>query len=104
MHQFQLIINQRNDVIHSTWFIGYGNDQTTDFSNASGYKHKRSKTGAGVKSFDVSPSHFDSLANQAEELAKLFLRLNGCFAFDHSISNNFKIDENGNVYSPADRA
>lgn len=103
MHQFQQMIGQRNDVIHSTWFIGYASVQDTDFSNASGYKHHRNKKGASVKTFDVSVSHFDSLADQAGELASLFMQLDACFAYGDSIRNSFMVDINGNVCFPLDK-
>jgi hypothetical protein len=39
------LINLRNDWAHGTWFVGYGNEQTTDWSKASIMRFKNSAKG-----------------------------------------------------------
>ena len=42
--RFQKLTEQRNDIIHSTWYIGWGNEETVDFSTASGMNLKTAAT------------------------------------------------------------
>lgn len=100
LKRFKLLIEQRNDIIHGTWFIGLASSDTTDFSNAMVFKHHRSNKGASAKSFDYDVDKLQSLTREAEALKNIFMRLHGCFIAEHPIWENFKIDANGLVSTP----
>lgn len=98
--RFKTLNEDRNDIIHSTWFVGWGNEKTTDFSSATGYKHHRSKRGAGVKSFERTAQDFQLLAAEAKILGKAFIRLSGCISAGISIDKNFEVSPDGRVSLP----
>lgn len=100
LKRFQKLTERRNDVLHGTWFIGWGHPSDTDFSVASGIKHHRSNKGASSKSFKFSTVEFQVLTREAEALAAIFQRLHGCFVGGYSISRNFIINDNGIISVP----
>jgi hypothetical protein len=97
VNRFQTLTQRRNDIIHSTWFIGYGNEGTTDFSEASGVKYHKDKSGAAVKSFRHTAENFSELTSEAQALAQIFERINMCLAFSLSVENNFVVSDQGHV-------
>ena len=74
-----------------------GNEQTTDWSVATGYKLDRKKEGANVKAFSFKVDDFEALTIEANALNQLFRRLSGCFNFDHAVEKNFAFDDDGKV-------
>ena len=100
INRFQKLTEKRNDIIHGTWFIGWANEQDTEFSNAAGFKHHRNKDGATVKAFDFSAADFDKLTDEAETLSNLMSRISGCFNLDKSLTNNFSVSQDGTVSLP----
>lgn len=42
------LIALRNDWMHGTWFVGYGNETTTDWSEATLFRFKNTKEGVAV--------------------------------------------------------
>jgi hypothetical protein len=97
------LIEQRNDIIHSTWFVGWANEQDTDFSDAGGYKLSRGKSGAGIKSFEYTAQDFDRFASECEAVAELIGRLWNCVLGDFQVVANFVIGEDGSVSVPPKR-
>jgi len=94
------VIEARNDIIHSTWFIGWGNETTEDFSVASSMKSHKNKSGAAIKSFDYQVNDFKNLIDETEELSKIFSRLSSIYIWGHSIERNFIIKSDGNLSVP----
>ena len=47
--RFQNLISQRNDIVHSAWFIGSGNKDTKDWSETSGWKTHKTNRGQLLK-------------------------------------------------------
>ena len=101
LNRLQRLTFERNDIVHSTWFVGAGNDTTTDFSEAIGMKYHKNKEGAAPKSFNRTASDFEMLTAEADELAQVFLRLNGCFVGGFSVERNFVLSADGRVSIPA---
>lgn len=101
LNRFQTLTQQRNDIIHSTWFVGWGNEASADFSAVSGVKFHKDQHGAAPKSFKSTAEDFDKLSQEAEVLASIFHRLYGCFVGGFSIENNFVITEGGEVHVPS---
>jgi len=95
--RIQKLTERRNDVVHSTWYIGWGNEQTQDFSEAPGHKLHKNKQGAALKAFNYKAEDFLELVEEAEKLSSLVMRLHGCVTGEFSIEKNFKINETGNV-------
>jgi hypothetical protein len=100
VNRFQKLAQTRNDIVHSTWFIGYGNGSETDFSEASGHKFHKDKSGAVIKSFQRKAGDFTALTSEAQGLADIFQRLNGCFVMGRSVEKNFVVSEHGHVSVP----
>lgn len=93
----QKITEKRNDVVHGTWFIGWGNETTQDFSEALGYKLHKNKQGAALKSLKHKVEDFSTLVEEAEKLFSLVTRLGVCMTLGLSIEKNFKTNDAGNV-------
>ena len=91
------LAEQRNDVIHRTWYIGWASEDQEDFSTASGVKSHNLKIGNRSSSVEFSRSEFDKLSLEADALTALLSRLSACLTFGDSIDNNFIIDPDGNA-------
>lgn len=100
LSRFQVLTEQRNDIVHSMWFIGFGNECEIDFSEAAGTKLHKNKRGTAVKSFRKKADDFDVLTKEAEQLAKIFFQLHACFAADWSVEKNFVVSSDGYVSVP----
>ena len=96
----QELIESRNNIIHSTWFVGWASSKDTEFTNASGQKLTRSKSGVVVKHFDWKSEDLDKLSKECYEVKILLHRLWICIHNDFKISNNFDINEAGEVSIP----
>lgn len=93
--RIQKITEKRNDVAHSTWFIGWGNATTQDFSEASGHKLHKNKQGEARKSFKYKAENFNDLITEAEKLSSLVMRLYLCITYNYNIGEHFKLNEAG---------
>lgn len=95
------LIEKRNDVIHSTWFVGWASTEATDFGEIDGHKLSKGKDGASIKGFKYTKSNFELLANECELVAKLVHRLCGLLATgNYKLSNNFVLDNDGSINLP----
>jgi hypothetical protein len=61
--------NERNSVIHTTWFIGWRNDKTTDMTDFVGFKYS---TTTNFKSKKLSAKEIDKLTQKCEILYRVF--------------------------------
>ncbi len=95
---------QRNDVIHRAWYIGWASEDQDDFSTASGVKNHNLKIGNRSSSVEFSRSEFDKLSVEADALTALLSRLSACLTFGHCIDKNFIIDSDGNACCPLQSA
>lgn len=98
----QKLITARNGVMHSTWMIGYGNEQTTDWGTAVGSKLGKNKKGANVKGFNYRVEDFEKLTAEAKALGETFSRLSGCFTGGHAVEKNFDVADDGRVSVPGE--
>ena len=96
----QKLISRRNEVMHGTWMIGYGNQQTTDWGTAFGWKLGKNKKGARVKGFNYRVEDFNKLTQEATELFKAFFRLWGCYSGGFDVGQNFDVADDGTVSAP----
>lgn len=95
------LIETRNNVIHSTWFVGWAGAADTDFSEVDGHKLSKNKDGASVKGFDYKASDFRDLSDECELVTKMVNRLWATVAFGGKLSKNFVVDGDGSVHLPA---
>ncbi|MBD2501725.1 hypothetical protein [Anabaena azotica] len=98
--RLQKLIKQRNDIVHSTWFIGWGSETESDFSVAYGMKYYKSSTSNEPKVFEKTYQDFNKLTEEAKKLKDVFQRLIGCLVAGYSIKKNFIFDSNGDVSVP----
>lgn len=86
----QNLIEKRNDVIHSTWFVGWASSEDSEFSQADGHKLSRGKAGAGVKGFKFTAQDFMALSEECTAVEKMVSRLWSLLMLsDRKISDNF---------------
>ena len=95
------LIETRNNVIHSTWFVGWAGAEDTDFSEVDGHKLSKSKDGASVKGFDYKASDFRRLSDECELVTKMVNRLWATVAFGRKLSKNFVVGDDASVHLPA---
>jgi len=100
LNRFQKLTVERNDIVHSTWYVGWGNESTNDFSEATGMKFHKNKDGAVVKFFGRKADDFRTLSEEADSLANIFQRLNGCFVGGFTVEKNFVLSADGHVSVP----
>lgn len=65
------LIETRNDYIHGTVFVGYGNGSETEFLTASGHKIKNTASGTSTTQLSVDEETFRPILNECRELAAL---------------------------------
>ncbi|EOB2787408.1 hypothetical protein ACIL20_004237 [Vibrio vulnificus] len=102
--RIQKITSVRNDIVHSTWFIGYGNSTTTDFSETSGLKLHKNRNGADFKSFKYVAEDYSVFTDEADKLQSLVRRLNGCLIVGSKIENNFKFNDDKEVIAFSEKS
>jgi len=96
----QKLIERRNDIIHSTWFVGWASSEDTDFSTVSGHKWARGKQGADIKSAIYTSEDFEAFAIECDTVAALINRLWVCIMDSRQLERNFVIDSAGTVACP----
>ena len=93
----QTLTRDRNDVLHSTWFIGWYGTGAGDFSNAPGVKPKRSGKGDASLSRTWGSKQFDALTERATSLCDHLRRINACLAGGFKLERNFHFDDGGGL-------
>jgi UDP-2,3-diacylglucosamine pyrophosphatase LpxH len=88
----EALIKQRNDVIHRTWFIGWGSGQEVD-----SWKFKKTKAGAKYKPRKGSVDEFNTLSNEADELAKIISLISAYLMLNEPFSNGLKVEGDGTI-------
>ena len=97
---------QRNKVVHSLWYIGWGNESTVSYEDALSRQVKRA-TGKGEQgglkysSLKKDAEGFQEIIDALLELTGLVRRLNGCISLSATkegygnLEANFHYDEKG---------
>lgn len=101
--RFIQLFEDRNKIIHNNWFIGYGNTQTTDYSEAHGLKYCKNKEGSNPKSVKFTAEDFKQLSEKCEDLINIFFWINisfFCYPDDNHMGV-FQISPEGVVSIPA---
>jgi hypothetical protein len=76
LKRYKKLIEVRNDVMHATWFVAYGAEDSEDFSQASSLKFRKNKSGARVGWTTWTAVEPDKFSDEADALADAFRRLN----------------------------
>jgi|GEM_PF-1220606 len=100
LKRIQTLIDSRNDIVHSTWFVGWASPKKPIFDEVSGHKLTRGKSGADVKGFKFKSKDFDELSHECELVNELVMRLWGVALYGNSIEKNFVVSVNGEISVP----
>lgn len=95
--QFQRLIEARNQLLHSTWYVGWANDSQSEFDVANAVKLKKSKDGVVINALDYKVEDFDRHTTDAELLCNILVRLQGCLVGGFSLEKNFSLTHAGKV-------
>jgi hypothetical protein len=91
---FQVATNVRNDYLHGTWFIGWGNSETDDFSRIAFHRLKIRSEGLSAVEGPKAASEIEPMIVECERLKDYFLRLHGCVTWHDGprVAKNFMPD------------
>jgi hypothetical protein len=101
LKRVQALINKRNEIVHSTWFVGWAHPDAVTFDEAHGHKLARLKSGAGLKGFNFKSEDFDKISAECDLVNALVLRLWMAVIGGDSIAENFVVLESGEVAIPS---
>lgn len=97
LKKVQVLIKKRNDIVHSTWFVGWASPSDTDFTEVSGQKLNKGTFGSKVKSLEFTSADFDQISDECDSVSTLIQRLWAVVILDKSIDANFYINDSGSV-------
>ena len=82
LFKFCLNINeQRNDIIHGTWFVGWGEQNQEEFNIASGRKDKITAKGVDLNILSYEHTDFDELTKKIIVAENLILKTKWLFGW-----------------------
>lgn len=90
--RFATLTEQRNEIVHGTWFIGWASPDQTDFGMASGYKPKNTKEGVLHTDISREVADFDVLIDECNYLSEMISRMSHTLTFGMYFSKNFQWD------------
>lgn len=81
---FQRLTEKRNDIVHGTWLLDFGNyaSHQSDFGKAIGFKYHKNKNGVATKTQAETASELNAHIDEAIELRASVDKLCGRFMFD----------------------
>lgn len=97
LKRIQRLIDERNNIVHRTWFVGWASSVATKFDEVSGVKLMRGKTGGGSKVVSLKSEDFDNLSAECDSVNELVSRLCAVVAGGYAIGANFAISDSGEV-------
>jgi hypothetical protein len=74
VERFRCLNEDRNDLMHGVTFIGWGNEQTTDWSEFEAYKINSKATGHYTQELPKSADELGPWILEAQEVSKLIRR------------------------------
>jgi hypothetical protein len=78
-NDFQEAVNKRNDYIHGTWFIGYGNAASEDWSNIGYLRGKATKEGVKYIEGPKTADDIDAMTKECQRLSNYIHLFQGVF-------------------------
>jgi hypothetical protein len=97
LKRIERLIETRNDVIHQTWLIGWGNPKES--SVAKGWKFKLTKRGVESIRREATVEEFKNLSEQAAELSDIVMIVGFCLVTGSPFSKLLKMEEDGTARS-----
>lgn len=97
--RMQNLIEERNDLMHGTWFIGWSLALTDeeDFSKAIGQRYKRTKDGLKMVAKVGTVEQFNKMSKEADHLTMIGLAMAGCLATGTPFTKVLRQSEDGTV-------
>ncbi len=96
----QKLIEERNKIIHGTWFIGCASVTQTDFDLARGYKDKSNKkNGRERENLNYRAADFDSLTKKIKLTSYLLLLFRDAICSKELQDNLFPDEPPANLFS-----
>lgn len=95
----QALTRERNDVLHSTWFIGWYGTEDGDYGHAPSVKPKRSKKGDVSLDRTWRIEQFEGLTARAKTLSDNLRSVSACLFGGYKLHNNFRISRDGSILS-----
>ncbi len=88
---YQAVCDKQNNHLHATWFVGWGNDTTTDFSEIGFIRGKSTRDGLKFMAGPKQANDVIALAKECEDLADFFYRFHAALTWHTGsiVSNNF---------------
>jgi hypothetical protein len=74
--RFHNLNKGRNDLFHGVTFVGWGSNQTEDWSEFAAFKISSNKTGHYVQELPKTPADLESWSLEAREISELIWRYN----------------------------
>jgi hypothetical protein len=93
--RIERLIETRNDVIHQTWLIGWG--EPKEPSKAKGWKFRLTKHGVESIRREATVEEFNCLSEQAAELSDIVMIVGSCLVVGFSFSKWLFVDKDGTV-------
>lgn len=97
--RFQDLIEQRNVVVHSTWFLMALDQEDVDYEKLNGFKYYRKKGVESLKVLATDKNALDGYTEEANILADCFMALHAAIGFGDPINKALKPNSAG-VYLP----
>lgn len=93
--RFQKLITNRNEVVHSTWFIMGLGQKDIDYETLRGFKLHRKKAEGSLNSFVTNEQTLNSLTAEAEILADYFICLASAIGRGEPIDSEIRRNKSG---------
>lgn len=87
--RFRNLNKDRNALIHGLTFVGWGNEQTADWSEFKAYKIVSSAGGYYIQNLPNSAEELEPWLLEAREITKLVWRYSGCVTGSSEVGQNF---------------
>ena len=91
-NRFQRLTEQRNIVVHSTWFLMAIGQDDVDYEKLDGFKYIRKKGSSSLDVLQTDVKRLNELTQEAETLADSFLAIGHALDFGDPIDSKFKRD------------
>jgi hypothetical protein len=69
---------RRNKIVHRLWFIGWGNEETESYEEATGIKIERRAGRGGIKISKRNTKDFEEVVGEFDLLTGMVRRVSGC--------------------------
>lgn len=87
----------RNPIVHSTWFIGYGNESTTDWDSASQMRMSVRNGELRIGRDRKAAADFEAAVSEAQEVGKMLWYVHGCLTIGVPVARKLHLDPQGQV-------